>query len=129
MGTLILSRRYTGIFNEEADDSLLLFHVNHGVKMSNITKVVIGLPDTDIFVNAVFQFSVNFGLLVGKVDQQKCFQYMSLLTNLIPMLPISCLQFIQCKICAYKEVCIEFEILLVAGFVCGISNDCRNPND
>ena len=82
MDTLILSRRYTGIFNEEADDRLLLFHVNHGVKMSNITKVVIGSPDTDIFVNAVFQFDLReLWVVSGKVDQQKRFQYMSLLTN------------------------------------------------
>ena len=44
-------------FHEQVDD-MLLFHVNHGVKMSNITKVVIGSPDTDIFVNATFHFDL-----------------------------------------------------------------------
>lgn len=42
--------------HEEADDRLM-FHINHAIRSDNFKKIIVGSPDTDIFVNLLHHFT------------------------------------------------------------------------
>ena len=45
-------------FHEEPDDRMMI-HVNHAVRVKNFRKVIFASPDTDVFVNLVYYFTLD----------------------------------------------------------------------